>query len=204
MLCRNSTKYCLIPTDTKCELDISQAIKMPPMPGQSRSLLQFSPTTQIKREFPADNNVNVDSHGQENGESAIVAPSSAQQRGRSGGEAPVASAKSAGGAVPVKVKFDHDYFVYSNGVGAAVAAAAAAKKAAASKVSILPPPPPASMAIKEESMDLDSGGESYVEEDAPAQGYGPGKVGEERRVNVTTGQLGTTRTVVLHVPKDIK
>ena len=50
-------------------------------------------------------------------------------------------------------------------------------------------------------------GESYVEEDAPAQGYGPGKVrdDEERRVNVTTsGQAGATRTIVLHVPKDIK
>ena len=52
-------------------------------------------------------------------------------------------------------------------------------------------------------MDVGDVGESYLEEDAPAQGYGPGKV-EERRVNVTTGQLGATRTIVLHVPKDIK
>ena len=49
----------------------------------------------------------------------------------------------------------------------------------------------------------DIGGGGYIEEDEPAQGYGPGKV-EERRVNVTTGQLGATRTIVLHVPKDIK
>ncbi len=35
--------------DSKCsELDISQAIKMPPLPGQSRSLLQFTP---VKQEY---------------------------------------------------------------------------------------------------------------------------------------------------------
>lgn len=35
--------------ESKCsELDISQAIKMPPMPGQSRSLLQFTP---VKQEY---------------------------------------------------------------------------------------------------------------------------------------------------------
>ena len=28
--------------DTKGELDIQRAVKMPPMPGQSRSLLQFN------------------------------------------------------------------------------------------------------------------------------------------------------------------
>merc|ERR1712209_327209 len=55
-----STALFLIPgfkesQDTKCDLDITQAIKMPPMPGQSRSLLHFTPTTQIKREIDAVN-----------------------------------------------------------------------------------------------------------------------------------------------------
>ena len=53
-------------SDTKCELDITQAIKMPPMPGQSRSLLHFTPTTQIKREIDA---VNVDAIKQEKADS---------------------------------------------------------------------------------------------------------------------------------------
>ena len=49
---------------------------------------------------------------------------------------------------------------------------------------------------------------SYIEEDAPPKGYGPGVGVVERRINVTTGGrsggVGMTRTVVLHVPKDIK
>ena len=50
---------------------------------------------------------------------------------------------------------------------------------------------------------------SYIEADAEPQGYGPGKVKNdnnlvERRVNVTGGRKGSMRTVVLHVPKDIK
>ena len=47
---------------------------------------------------------------------------------------------------------------------------------------------------------------SYVEEDAPPQGYGPSKMAEERRINVTQrgGPRAGMRTVVLHVPKDIK
>merc|ERR1719330_349649 len=44
----------------KSDVDITQAIKVPPMPGQSRSLLQFAPT--IKEEFnvPGSDNANVD------------------------------------------------------------------------------------------------------------------------------------------------
>ncbi len=41
--------FFFIAEESKCsELDISQAIKMPPMPGQSRSLLHFAP---VKQEF---------------------------------------------------------------------------------------------------------------------------------------------------------
>ena len=39
------TPYFLVEPQ-KSEVDISQAIKMPPMPGQSRSLLQFAPNLQ--------------------------------------------------------------------------------------------------------------------------------------------------------------
>ena len=49
---------------------------------------------------------------------------------------------------------------------------------------------------------------SYIDEDAPPRGYGPDKdasPSEERMVNVTRGgNTGGVRTVVLHVPKDIK
>jgi cyclic AMP-responsive element-binding protein 3 len=38
----------------KSEIDITRAIKMPPMPGQSRSLLQFNPN--IKEEFNVNDN----------------------------------------------------------------------------------------------------------------------------------------------------
>merc|ERR1712045_41263 len=38
----------------KPEVDITQAIKVPPMPGHSRSLLQFAPT--IKEEFNSADN----------------------------------------------------------------------------------------------------------------------------------------------------
>jgi hypothetical protein len=174
--------------DSKCELDISQAIKMPPMPGQSRSLLQFNPMTQIKREFSAADNAvvsNLDNIKQEENSAADGLNAAIV------GNDDMASAAK-------RVKFDHDYFGYSRPVtGGMVGLGGAGAKRA--KISILAPSSSSGMAIKEEL-----GGESYIEEDAPAQGYGPGKVHEERRVNVTTGQMGATRTVLLHVPKDIK
>ncbi len=46
----------------------------------------------------------------------------------------------------------------------------------------------------------------YLDEDAPPMGYGPDismdEVEEKRRINVTSGK--DTRTVVLHVPKDLR
>jgi len=192
-----STALFLIPgfkesQDTKCDMDVLQAIKMPPMPGQSRSLLHFTPTTQIKREIDV---VNVDAIKQEQKDSID-----------GGGE--VVTAAAIGSAGTVKVTLDHDYFGYS-APSTAPSGPSAAKRA---KISILAPShnkPPGFVGKEGGKADVvmmdrnDIGGESYIEEDAPAQGYGPGKV-EERRVNVTTGQLGATRTIVLHVPKDIK
>ena len=103
----------------KYDLDvINQAIKMPPMPGQSRSLLHF---TQIKQEFESP-----------------AAPS---------GDAPEVKVNGAQNAIadsPATVKMeplsgDHDYFVMSS------------KAPSSSPVG------------------------SYIEEDAPPEGYGPGK-----------------------------
>jgi len=194
-----STALFLIPgfkesQDTKCDLDILQAVKMPPMPGQSRSLLHFTPTTQIKREIDV---VNVDAIKQEKDNINIDG----------GGGNEVVSAAAVGSAGTVKVTLDHDYFGYSAPSTVAPAGPSAAKRA---KISILTPSQNKPLVVKQEGKaDVvmidgnDIGGESYIEEDAPAQGYGPGKV-EERRVNVTTGQLGATSTIVLHVPKDIK
>ncbi len=42
MTAPNRTIYMCAQADTKGELDIQRAVKMPPMPGQSRSLLQFN------------------------------------------------------------------------------------------------------------------------------------------------------------------
>ena len=63
---------------------------MPPMPGQSRSLLHFTPTTQIKREIDA---VNVDAIKQEKADSV------------DGGD--VVTTAAVGSAGTVKVTLDH-------------------------------------------------------------------------------------------------
>jgi hypothetical protein len=186
--------------DTKCDLDITQAIKMPPMPGQSRSLLHFTPTTQIKREFSADANAidainNVLKHKAESSDSSGSSNSDSSSDDEAGSD--VAAAVRAKSSAQ-QVKFDHDYFGYSSNVKPN-----AAKRA---KVSVLASPLP--FVIKEEKVEIMGMEESYIEEDAPAQGYGPGKADamtdERRVVNVTAPGMLTTRTVVLHVPKDIK
>ena len=113
--------------DTKCDLDITQAIKMPPMPGQSRSLLHFTPTTQIKREIDV---VNVDAIKQE------------KDNGVDGGEVVTTAAGSAG---TVKVTLDHDYFGYS-APSTAPSGPSAAKRA---KISILTPSQNKPLVVKE-------------------------------------------------------
>lgn len=51
-------------------------------------------------------------------------------------------------------------------------------------------------------------GSAYIEEDVPPEGYGPGKRFVsvlEKRINVSTGPGNQgVRTVVLHVPTDMK
>lgn len=142
----------------KSEIDIAQAIKMPPMPGQSRSLLQFTPT--IKEEYDS---------------ASSPAPAVSENK-----------------IIKDSPFHDHDYFM----VGTA--------ENAAKKRKISP----------------------YIEADVPPQGYGFVSENDikdqnfmdlseevyvvvedesESQLNVNvTGSGSGTRTVVLHVPKDIK
>jgi len=156
----------------KSEIDITRAIKMPPMPGQSRSLLQFNPN--IKEEFNVNDNT-VDKK--------VPALDNIKQESMNGIDA----------SSPFH---DHDYFIVGNSYG----------------------PTPA----KQKKT-------SYIEADVPTQGYGFAEDTKdgilmknnnnnkdsdvyvlvenegESRLNVNvTGTGTTTRTVVLHVPKDMK
>jgi len=156
----------------KPEVDITQAIKVPPMPGQSRSLLQFAPT--IKEEFnvAGSDNAAVDNKNvMINQIKDEVDPSSPFH--------------------------DHDYFVVNT-----------------------QPPEKSKKKV------------SYIEADVPPQGYGFVDAGtasadkngvggktifanddrdvyvvvedeDETQLNVNVTGSGP-RTVVLHVPKDIK
>jgi len=154
--------------DAKCELDISQAIKMPPLPGQSRSLLHFTP---IKQEYgtPAANAAH-------NQQSAAV-------------EAPL----------------DEDIIEHRPPLKYEAPILPSLKRDS-------PSPPSGAPANKKSLLSASRGSaanHSYIDEDAPPMGYGPDKKegeedeAEERMVNVTRGGQGM-RTVVLHVPKDIK
>ena len=97
------------------------------MPGQSRSLLHFTPTTQIKREIDV---VNVDAIKQEKADSV------------DGGEVVTNAAGSAG---TVKVTLDHDYFGYP-APSMAPSGPSAAKRA---KISILSPSQSKPLVVKE-------------------------------------------------------
>lgn len=155
----------------KSDVDITQAIKVPPMPGQSRSLLQFAPT--IKEEFnvAGSDNAAVDTKN-------------------------VMINKIKEEVDPTSPFHDHDYFVVNT-----------------------QPPEKSKKKV------------SYIEADVPPQGYGfvdagtsAGKNGvggksifgnddrdvyvvveddDETQLNVNVTGSGP-RTVVLHVPKDIK
>jgi len=153
----------------KSDIDITQAVKMPPMPGQSRSLLQFNPT--IKEEFNVkDNGVNVDT------------------------KTPIMDIIKQDEKIDPSSPFhDHDYFMVGNG----------------QRYGRYGPTP-----AKQKKL-------SYIEADVPTQGYGfaeDTKDGilkqddvyvvvedeDESQLNVNVTGSGTTRTVVLHVPKDMK
>jgi len=156
-------------TKQAADVDITRAIKVPPLPGQSRSLLQFAPT--IKDEF------NVAS---ENAATPVVVDN-----------------KNVINKIKEEVDssspfHDHDYFV----------------------VKSAEPPLRKKQKI------------SYIEADVPPQGYGFVDAGDKAggnlkfendvyvvveddsesqiNVNVTGGSENGMRTVVLHVPKDLK
>merc|ERR1711997_1107044 len=158
----------------KSDVDITQAIKVPPMPGQSRSLLQFAPT--IKEEFNVAGSDNA----------AVDVKTNIDIINKIKGEVD-----------PTSPFHDHDYFVVNT-----------------------QPPEKSSKKV------------SYIEADVPPQGYGfvnagtsAGKNGvgggnsifgnderdiyvvveddDETQLNVNVTGSGP-RTVVLHVPKDIK
>ena len=94
---------------------------MPPMPGQSRSLLHFTPTTQIKREIDA---VNVDAIKQEKADSV------------DGGDV----------VTTVTQVVDHDYFVGYSAPSTAPSGPTPAKRA---KISILTPSQNKPFVVKE-------------------------------------------------------
>ena len=112
-----------------------QAIKIPPMPGQSRSLLHFTPTTQIKREIDVANVADAIKQEKENN--------------AADGGVDVVSAAAGGPANggTVKVTLDHDYFGYSAAPSSVPPAPSAAKRA---KISILTPSRNRPLVVKEE------------------------------------------------------
>ena len=111
-----------------------QAIKIPPMPGQSRSLLHFTPTTQIKREIDVVNVADAIKQEKENNAADGV-----------GVDVVSAAGGPAGGTV--KVTLDHDYFSYSAAPTSVPPAPSAAKRA---KISILTPSRNRPLLVKEE------------------------------------------------------
>lgn len=195
----------------------------PPIPGQSRSLLNFAPHG-IKQEFCASpapvsspknivpksgmENAAVSSGSSKNNYNIRAATAtttsamatSSQAVAPKSATAKIAAAAKAGGAAVTSFSSDHDYF---NNFQAINENSILVK----SKVGLEEGPAPMKLVVASKRNNTMT---SYIEEDAPAQGYGPGKMAdntvvEERRINVTRGgaHLGM-RTVVLHVPKDIK
>ena len=148
----------------KSEIDITRAVKVPPMPGQSRSLLQFNPT--IKEEFNVNDNAKVAAVNIKTEAAEVDTMSSPFH--------------------------DHDYFMVGQ------FGQDAEPRSKRQKLS------------------------PYIEADVPPQGYGyDTKDGllldtskedvfvvledeDESQLNVNVTGSGPTRTVVLHVPKDMK
>merc|ERR1719410_1332896 len=180
-----STALFLIPgfrdqADRKSEIDIQAAVKMPPMPGQSRSLLQFDG---VNNDI-ADLN---DFHGQE----ALVETTVETVPGSPGGmtmgtdpgkiEIKIEEDKGMGGSErgAQPPYSDHDYTYSYKFTGG-----------------------------QQQPQVKAEVGSAWIEEDAPPMGYGRGTVKleeEDRHVNVNVSSSGQgTKTVILQIPKDIK
>jgi len=166
----------------KPEVDISQAIKVPPMPGQSRSLLQFAPT--IKEEFGSDVNAPV-----------VDTTNNLIRK--------INKMNNVGEVDPTSPFHDHDYFV----------------------VNTQPPEQKYKKKVSYIEADVPPQGYGFVDA-SPSVGLGKNGVGpaggrnsifgnddrdvyvvveddDETQLNVNVTGSGP-RTVVLHVPKDIK
>ncbi|TRY67587.1 hypothetical protein TCAL_03469 [Tigriopus californicus] len=181
-----STALFLIPgfkdqQESKCDLDITQAVKMPPMPGQSRSLLHFTPQNTIKQEFAANPAMN----GEEltNGLEDAVTPRK---------NTPMA---------------DHDYFATKMGRMSAgsVGRVGVGKSIldTSRKVSYIEEDAPPLGYGPDKLMDVVGAVEEVKAEPFIEVEVTTSDEIIEKRINVTSGESGM-RTVVLHVPKDFK
>jgi len=231
-----STALFLIPgmkeqLETKPSLDISQAVKGPPIPGQSRSLLQFTPQN-IKEEYPANTAAAPSQLPQTQSvmNNAASASENAAERQLASNKKKTILSSSFG---------DHDYVTLGNGVMTS-SAAAAAKVVVKPMTSSIDPMTSYKKPEKKKQ-------QSYIVADVPPLGYGGDHMmldihrsdisqevvvvttamddGEEpmikqevvemvedaaeeavgRRLNVSvSGGLSGPRTVVLTVPKGLK
>lgn len=180
-----STALFLIPGlsdqgETKPEIDIQAAIKMPPLPGQSRSLLQFTQDTTHTiadlNDFANEEEVKMEPVSMENIETMEIMEPMEMLETK---ETMIMETK---GNMMMEVKgsmsppqMDHDY-------------------------ATLYTLPGAGGMMKPES------GKAWIEQDAPPMGYGSAlKYGEDRQMNVNVSSSGQgTRTVVLQIPKGIQ
>eukprot|EP00095_Tigriopus_kingsejongensis_P000224 maker-scaffold55_size446313-snap-gene-1.17 protein:Tk00224 transcript:maker-scaffold55_size446313-snap-gene-1.17-mRNA-1 annotation:"cyclic amp-responsive element-binding protein 3-like protein 4" len=170
--------------ESKCDLDITQAIKMPPIPGQSRSLLHFTPQNNIKQEFAANPSVKTEeiTHGIED----------------------------VGGVQPLKAPTpmtDHDY--YAPKMGGALVGSLAGRGGRSildpsrSKVSYIEEDAPPKGYGPDKMMAMMVGAMEEVKTEPMLEVEITTDEIIEKRINVTSGESGT-RTVLLHVPRDFK
>ncbi len=175
----------------KSEIDITQAIKFPPVPGQSRSLLHFTPA--IKEEFNVAENAQATLNG--NGKRPPIV-----LNGGGGNEAPL----QLGLGSKASPYHDHDYVVVGDSRGSVAPPVAKKQKVSSYIDEDVPPQGYGFVAVDANdgqnrdavSPDNNNVMELLVDDD---------QVLERRlNVNVSVGAEGTrTRTVVLHVPNDI-
>lgn len=169
----------LSPLESKCDLDITQAVKMPPMPGQSRSLLHFTPQNNIKQEFAANPAMNSDELT--NGLEDAVTPRK---------------------STPMS---DHDYFATKMGRMAMGGRVGVGKSIldTSRKVSYIEEDAPPLGYGPDKLMDVVGAVEEVKAEPFMEVEVTTSDEIIEKRINVTSGESGM-RTVVLHVPKDFK
>jgi len=182
-----STALFLIPgfrdqADRKSEIDIQAAVKMPPMPGQSRSLLQFDG---VNNDI-ADLN---DFHGQE----ALVETTVETVPG-----SPGMTMAQVGPDAKIEIKIEEDRGMMGGSERGAQPPYSDHDYTYSYKFTGGQQQPQVKAEV----------GSAWIEEDAPPMGYGRGTVKleeEDRHMNVNVSSSGQgTKTVILQIPKDIK